>query len=62
MVHSSCTLSESCTRQSFDASSLLPALLQGAFDSDILKVLHFYKEQRDTILGEVRLGICRASV
>ena len=29
----------------------LPA--QGAFDTEILKVLGFYAEQRDSILGEV---------
>ena len=36
-----------------DASRwLLPA--QGGFDTEILKVLGFYAEQRDSILGEVR--------
>lgn len=32
-------------------SILLP---QGAFDSEIIKVLHFYAQQRDRILSEVR--------
>jgi hypothetical protein len=31
---------------------MLPA--QGAFDTEILKVLGFYAEQCDSILGEVR--------